>query len=1122
MTKVKIVLGISLAVIVAIVVYQFVSGGESRPKKRQFVSREEIEIVAKTIIDELDVEVKEAVPSQLQSNVDELTLTDKDEGELLALLDNNTPNANDLGSSLLGTSVSLPGINTKALNSSFEKQRKIQLAAVNSLQKKFQDLEKQILLHNQGKVKISSFKIIAVKATLAKTKVELTKAKSSLNVLIAKIATDNKKQNDAAKAKAEAESKAKEAAKKAADSARAAAAAKANAIEEATAKAEATERKRADDEARAKAKAAADARDRGSPTEAAVAEKSAREAKIVADKKNEEFNQKRDKEAQALKDKVKKVVSDSKEVDEEERKEKENKEKEKKKEDELMEVEKEKERKKESMLKKEKEAKGEQEKAKKEADVAEKKASENKARDQKLTEVAKAELNLAKAQASKLTGEKKEQAEEQIKSRLKKIQEDEKERNNIQKELDNESKSLRKKSDDLEKKNTENKEIEEKEKEDLDDKSRKEIVRIGGIGDQVFEREGMMKLSFAKLESIRKIALKQSLNSIVSSVTHVMSIKKFMDIGENAGLSFVKIGPLERIDYSRFEIKILGAMLKYLKLSKDTNANLINVIEDAIQKKKTTKETEEEALNAHKKETIKEIIRIGGIGQNIFDGKTQFGLPLETLIKVLNYAKTRSMEFFVTELIGVITMKLLVEIQEDLEMDFMRVRFGDIDFDEFDHDQLSRILTAMRFVPKYHFLFEFVSDIKKIRDLKERKNTQVAFLERLVEITGLSEEELQSGPKSLMELPDDKLVEVIEMFKELGMTEAVFEVERLKMQKRLIEIGKGAGIDFTKVQLLNIDLEKLDVLTLAKLEDFVLAHPNPNPKFIELSEEMKSIRERRSVKALESENKEREEAKFKQEQELSEAEDARLARENLDKEERRKRLDEEKRQIDMEIKEEQERADLERTELLAKQARERSELEKENDKRERGSFVNGDESLEEIKQQNMKSVMALEQLQEAQLDLLDTEIDIDISNLEESRALAEEERLDSQHEEQEAAVTVVTPEKPRSSKAGRVKVQTNKNEDGSSVVKLNVPSDMSPGENDDISLVVSKEGSDTIERYHEVFKKIKRDMSLDNVSLEEKEIIASAGEEFKKIKDDYVRQRGSKISKRTTDLAENV
>ena len=166
--------------------------------------------------------------------------------------------------------------------------------------------------------------------------------------------------------------------------------------------------------------------------------------------------------------------------------------------------------------------------------------------------------------------------------------------------------------------------------------------------------------------------------------------------------------------------------------------------------------------------------------------------------------------------------------------------------------------------------------------------------------------------------------------------------------------------------------------------------------------------------------------------------------------------------------------------------------------------------------------MALEELQEAQLDLLDTDIEIEISNLEEAKALAEEEQLDSQHEEQEAAVTAVTPEKPRSSKAGRVKVQTNKNEDGSSFVNLDVPSDMSPGETDHISLMVTKEGSELIDRYHEVFKKIKKDMSLENVSLEEKEIIAFAGKEFKKIKDDYVRQRGSKISERTTNLAESV
>jgi len=45
--------------------------------------------------------------------------------------------------------------------------------------------------------------------------------------------------------------------------------------------------------------------------------------------------------------------------------------------------------------------------------------------------------------------------------------------------------------------------------------------------------------------------------------------------------------------------------------------------------------------------------------------------------------------------------------------------------------------------------------------------------------------------------------------------------------------------------------------------------------------------------------------------------------------------------------------------------------------------------------------------------------------------------------------------------------------------------------------------------------RITKDKSLDNISEEDKEVIKSAGKEFKKIKKSYIEKRSEKIRKRT-------
>lgn len=103
---------------------------------------------------------------------------------------------------------------------------------------------------------------------------------------------------------------------------------------------------------------------------------------------------------------------------------------------------------------------------------------------------------------------------------------------------------------------------------------------------------------------------------------------------------------------------------------------------------------------------------------------------------------------------------------------------------------------------------------------------------------------------------------------------------------------------------------------------------------------------------------------------------------------------------------------------------------------------------------------------------------------------------------------------PRKSKKGAVKTSKKTNEDGGISFSLEVPSDLSPDETDQIDIEISKETGEILEQYNEIKTKIVIEQSLRNVSDEEKKIIKSAGNEFKKIKSEYVSKRTEKIRKR--------
>jgi len=141
---------------------------------------------------------------------------------------------------------------------------------------------------------------------------------------------------------------------------------------------------------------------------------------------------------------------------------------------------------------------------------------------------------------------------------------------------------------------------------------------------------------------------------------------------------------------------------------------------------------------------------------------------------------------------------------------------------------------------------------------------------------------------------------------------------------------------------------------------------------------------------------------------------------------------------------------------------------------------------------------------EIEKEKVEVEGNIHIEVLEEKKRDAEEDR-----EVAEEAVVVVEEEliSPRLSKHGRVTLSRKKNPNGSLFIKLRVPSDLSPGQYDDVSIFLSKETMALLTQYRKIHRKIENENSLEDVSADEKKVLALTGSEFKSIREQYVHQR---------------
>lgn len=170
-------------------------------------------------------------------------------------------------------------------------------------------------------------------------------------------------------------------------------------------------------------------------------------------------------------------------------------------------------------------------------------------------------------------------------------------------------------------------------------------------------------------------------------------------------------------------------------------------------------------------------------------------------------------------------------------------------------------------------------------------------------------------------------------------------------------------------------------------------------------------------------------------------------------------------------------------------------------------------SVQEDTEDLVEQTRVVQQLEQEKVDL---EGEIVVESLEQEKREAEEDR-DIAEDMGEKAMDAA--EHPRTSKKDRVRVKRTKKANGSSFVKIDVPSDLSPGAYDTVSMFVSKEVSGLLARYRRVHAKISADGSLRNLSPDDKRALALAGAEFKKIREQYVEQRTGGVVARREQLA---
>lgn len=175
-------------------------------------------------------------------------------------------------------------------------------------------------------------------------------------------------------------------------------------------------------------------------------------------------------------------------------------------------------------------------------------------------------------------------------------------------------------------------------------------------------------------------------------------------------------------------------------------------------------------------------------------------------------------------------------------------------------------------------------------------------------------------------------------------------------------------------------------------------------------------------------------------------------------------------------------------------------------------------AVETVEQEKQDLIEMKEKIQEIEVEKVDLEGAIQTDVLEQEKRNVEEDKEIVDDTTTDDLVEELNVH-PRASKEDTVTISRKNNPNGSSFIKMSVPSDLSPGESDTVAIFLSKEVGELLAQYHQIHKKIGGVGSLSGVSADDKKVLALAGAEFKRIREQYVQQRKEKVLARRERLA---
>ncbi len=601
----------------------------------------------------------------------------------------------------------------------------------------------------------------------------------------------------------------------------------------------------------------------------------------------------------------------------------------------------------------------------------------------------------------------------------------------------------------------------------------------------------------------------------------------------------------------------------------------------------------------------------------------------------------------------VLMYKKLVALGNDIGVDFEKTDFDRADFESMTYSQLSKIIAFIDSTSPDDKIRKYLPHLNGIRKRKTKGAAEAtidtaaasdkldipANIER---ITGLDRHNLKSET-TMASLEPEVLEELLQYFVSLGPMGQAY-VANLKdtiLLKNWLVLGEEIGYDPKKMK--QLDFGGLDIIGLSKVIAFIETHAPDHRVLSEHLAPLKKLKEHKTAAvAAEMEAEEAARAK-KQADDLQAIEDARVAQESKARENASRELDEKTTRLDAELAEVEQAKAAEKESLAQKQQQELEAIEREKEKEKevvtqavvtelrqdeqdirqqfereiadarddaslqiaaidqrvedgnslrkatlrkhratleaeiaktqdattvadlKKKFEAGEraaakaskraiaagesekkdilfalgqrekqllsdaekalvnhraqsekkleEGIKTVESDKQELVELKENVHELETKEVELEADIKAGVLEDEKVVVEEDQFAVNTQ-----TSVIETVHPRSSKKDRVEVSRKTNHNGSSFVKMSVPSDLFPGQFDKVSFFLSKESTKVLAQYRQIYKKIVAEGSLAGVSPEEKTVLASAGGVFKRIRGQYVKQRRERVTARLDRL----